>query len=228
LQAIVRALHSHSSGCAEAAKCALYIFHNRARTRYPEFRRSRFLYFHWCSRSGLQSDDRRPAEAGWHALDCAWRKRRHRGAASNSADVTRTSGSPPGPGCRVIPQIRRAPLERNALPRNFCSCNAALPHWRTTLGAAEAITGPVANRRSGRKTRCVDLAWTIVGVSSATRTRSDRADHFRVTSTRIPAQTSFAEVNAKTAVFVVLRNILTSFAVYAAGSLHWASTGEEI
>jgi hypothetical protein len=130
-------------------------------------------------------------QAGMH-----WtvRKRRHQGAASNSADVTRTSGSSPGPGCHVIPQIRRAPLERDALPRYFCSCNAALPHWRTTLGAAEMITSPVGNRRSGRKTRCVDLAWTmggrpritqVVGLSSATWTRSDRADHFRVTSTRI-------------------------------------------
>jgi hypothetical protein len=38
LQAIVRALHSHSNSCTEATKCALYIFHNRARMRYPKFR----------------------------------------------------------------------------------------------------------------------------------------------------------------------------------------------
>ena len=36
LQAIVHALRTHAS-CAEAAKCMLYIFRNRARMRYPKF-----------------------------------------------------------------------------------------------------------------------------------------------------------------------------------------------
>ena len=36
LQAIVHALRPHAS-CAEAAKCMLYIFRNRARMRYPKF-----------------------------------------------------------------------------------------------------------------------------------------------------------------------------------------------
>ena len=48
LQAIVRALHSHSSSCAEATKCALYIFHNRARMRYPKSRAQGF-----CTSTGV-------------------------------------------------------------------------------------------------------------------------------------------------------------------------------
>jgi hypothetical protein len=37
LHAIVHALRSHVAASAEAAKCALYIFRNRARMRYPNF-----------------------------------------------------------------------------------------------------------------------------------------------------------------------------------------------
>ena len=37
LQAIVRALRPHIASSTEASKCALYIFHNRARMRYPTF-----------------------------------------------------------------------------------------------------------------------------------------------------------------------------------------------
>lgn len=37
LQAIVRALRPHIESSTEASKCALYIFHNRARMRYPAF-----------------------------------------------------------------------------------------------------------------------------------------------------------------------------------------------
>lgn len=37
LRAIVHALRVHNSSSSEAAKCALYIFHNRSRMRYPKF-----------------------------------------------------------------------------------------------------------------------------------------------------------------------------------------------
>ena len=37
LQAIVRTLRPHAGSSAEAAKCVLYIFRNRARMRYPKF-----------------------------------------------------------------------------------------------------------------------------------------------------------------------------------------------
>ena len=37
LHAIVHALKPHAAASAEAAKCAMYIFHNRARMRYPKF-----------------------------------------------------------------------------------------------------------------------------------------------------------------------------------------------
>src|SRR6266853_4606650 len=37
LQAIVHALRSHAASSPEAIKCAMYIFHNRARMRYPKF-----------------------------------------------------------------------------------------------------------------------------------------------------------------------------------------------
>ncbi len=37
LHAIVHALRPHAASSAEATKCALYIFHNRARMRYPKF-----------------------------------------------------------------------------------------------------------------------------------------------------------------------------------------------
>jgi hypothetical protein len=37
LRAIVHALRSHAASSALATKCALYIFHNRARMRYPKF-----------------------------------------------------------------------------------------------------------------------------------------------------------------------------------------------
>ncbi len=38
LHDIMHALRAHSTSTAEAIKCALYIFHNRARMRYPKFR----------------------------------------------------------------------------------------------------------------------------------------------------------------------------------------------
>ena len=38
LHTIVRALRPHTASSAEATKCAMYIFHNRARMRYPKFR----------------------------------------------------------------------------------------------------------------------------------------------------------------------------------------------
>ena len=38
LRDIVHALRTHSASCADATKCALYVFHNRARMRYPRFR----------------------------------------------------------------------------------------------------------------------------------------------------------------------------------------------
>ena len=37
LYAIVHALRTHAAAFTEATKCALYIFHNRARMRYPKF-----------------------------------------------------------------------------------------------------------------------------------------------------------------------------------------------
>src|SRR3984893_845909 len=37
LHAIVHALRPHVAASAEVTKCALYIFHNRARMRYPKF-----------------------------------------------------------------------------------------------------------------------------------------------------------------------------------------------
>ena len=37
LHDIVHALRTYSTSCAAATKCALYIFHNRARMRYPKF-----------------------------------------------------------------------------------------------------------------------------------------------------------------------------------------------
>jgi hypothetical protein len=48
LHDIVHALHIYSSSCAEATKCALYIFHNRARMRYPKFRAQGF-----CTSTGV-------------------------------------------------------------------------------------------------------------------------------------------------------------------------------
>jgi hypothetical protein len=37
LQAVVHALFAHRTSHSEATKCAMYIFHNRARMRYPKF-----------------------------------------------------------------------------------------------------------------------------------------------------------------------------------------------
>jgi hypothetical protein len=48
LRDIVHALRTHSATCAEATKCALYIFHNRARMRYPKFRAKGF-----CTSTGV-------------------------------------------------------------------------------------------------------------------------------------------------------------------------------
>jgi len=48
LHAIVHALRAHSTSCAEPTKCALYIFHNRARMRYPKFRAQGF-----CTSTGV-------------------------------------------------------------------------------------------------------------------------------------------------------------------------------
>jgi hypothetical protein len=38
LHTVVHALRTHAASSTEATKCALYIFHNRARMRYPKFR----------------------------------------------------------------------------------------------------------------------------------------------------------------------------------------------
>jgi hypothetical protein len=48
LRDIVHALRVHSVSCGEATKCALYIFHNRARMRYPRFRAQGF-----CTSTGV-------------------------------------------------------------------------------------------------------------------------------------------------------------------------------
>ena len=48
LHTIVHALRSHAASSAEAIKCALYIFHNRARMRYPKFHAQRF-----CTSTGV-------------------------------------------------------------------------------------------------------------------------------------------------------------------------------
>jgi hypothetical protein len=48
LHAVVHALRPHMAPCAEATKCALYIFHNRARMRYPKFRAQGF-----CTSTGV-------------------------------------------------------------------------------------------------------------------------------------------------------------------------------
>ena len=48
LHAIVHALRAHFTSCPEATKCALYIFHNRARMRYPKFRAQGF-----CTSTGV-------------------------------------------------------------------------------------------------------------------------------------------------------------------------------
>ncbi len=48
LHAVVHALRTHMASLAEAAKCALYIFHNRARMRYPKFRAQGF-----CTSTGV-------------------------------------------------------------------------------------------------------------------------------------------------------------------------------
>ena len=48
LHNIVHALRAYSTPCCEATKCALYIFHNRARMRYPKFRAQGF-----CTSTGV-------------------------------------------------------------------------------------------------------------------------------------------------------------------------------
>lgn len=48
LHAVVHALRTHGASSAEATKCALYIFHNRARMRYPKFRAQGF-----CTSTGV-------------------------------------------------------------------------------------------------------------------------------------------------------------------------------
>lgn len=48
LRAIVHALRPHVASSAEATKCALYIFHNRARMRYPKFHAQGF-----CTSTGV-------------------------------------------------------------------------------------------------------------------------------------------------------------------------------
>lgn len=48
LHDVVHALRAHSTSCAEATKCALYIVHNRARMRYSKFRAQGF-----CTSTGI-------------------------------------------------------------------------------------------------------------------------------------------------------------------------------
>jgi len=48
LRTVVWALRTHMDSSAEATKCALYIFHNRARMRYPKFRAQGF-----CTSTGV-------------------------------------------------------------------------------------------------------------------------------------------------------------------------------
>jgi hypothetical protein len=48
LQAVVHALFAHRTSHSEATKCAMYIFHNRARMRYPKFHAQGF-----CTSTGV-------------------------------------------------------------------------------------------------------------------------------------------------------------------------------
>jgi len=48
LHAIVRALHPHAITSADAARCRLYIYHNRSRMRYPQFHKQGL-----CTSSGV-------------------------------------------------------------------------------------------------------------------------------------------------------------------------------
>ena len=67
------ALRSHATSSAEATKCALYIFHNRARMRYPKFHSQGF-----CTSTGVLEAGckvvigTRLKRAGMHwSVDCA-------------------------------------------------------------------------------------------------------------------------------------------------------------
>jgi len=80
LRAVVHALRAHAASSPEAAKCALYIFRNRARMRYPKFHAQGFCYVHRRPGGWLQSGDRDPAQAGGHALERQWCKRHHHAA----------------------------------------------------------------------------------------------------------------------------------------------------
>lgn len=69
LQAIVHALRLQASSSHEAVKCALYIFHNRARMRYPKFHAQRLCTSTGVLEAGCKVAIRNPAQTGCYALD---------------------------------------------------------------------------------------------------------------------------------------------------------------
>ena len=77
LRAVVATLRIHVETTPEARRCIHYVFGNRHRMRYPQFRRQGPVHLFGRRRGRMQAD-RRTAQARRHALDRRRRQRHHR------------------------------------------------------------------------------------------------------------------------------------------------------
>jgi hypothetical protein len=150
LHAVVHALRAHAAASPEAIKCALYIFRNRARMRYPKFHAQGF-----CTSTGVLEAGckvvigTRLKRTGMHwsvkganaimALRCAklsgryedfWERRRDRAAASSHpsnptcapvADTAPIASTPDG-----APLASEVSVSSTMVP---CPLNSTSPAW---------------------------------------------------------------------------------------------------
>ena len=132
LPALVAALRSHAETTPEARKCIHYVFGNRHRMRYPQFR-ARGLCLLGRRRGRMQADRRTP-QARRHALDRRRGQRHHRPALLHPQRPLRglLGATSRKRRLRVISQICRAPPWPPAL---------ALPRCGRVVQGADADAG---------------------------------------------------------------------------------------
>ena len=109
LPAVVHALLAHRTSHAEATPCALYLFHSRARMRYPRFHSQGLCTSTGVVEAGCQvAIGTRLERAGMDGTECPHRP----SLLQAQRAVRRLLGAPRGPDCRVSPSnLTCAPLE---------------------------------------------------------------------------------------------------------------------
>jgi len=109
LSAVVHALLAHRTSRAEATPCALYLFHSRARMRYPRFHSQGLCTSTGVVEAGCQvAIGTRLERAGMDGTECPHRP----SLLQAQRAVRRLLGAPRGPDCRATPSnLTCAPME---------------------------------------------------------------------------------------------------------------------